>query len=139
MAHLCIGSCGRSPAFQQLVLLALTPYLVTTQLRDQHNTVTSDHVPAQAEAPIEKQIARWRQEVFKLLLSSKQAQLAHKQQAEEHVKGIAKLEQELRAAEDGALLLEGRLVDRQVDLDLADVKSKRAEAQLQESCRWRPL
>ena len=93
----------------------------------------------QAEAPIEKQIARWRQEVFQLLLSSRQAQVAHQQQAADQATAINRLEQQLKAADDKAMLLDGRLLDRQVDLDLALVKSKRAEAQLQESYRYLSL
>lgn len=49
---------------------------------------------------------------------------------------IVRLGQQLKSAEDKAMLLDGRLLDRQVDLDLALVKSKRAEAQLQESYRY---
>lgn len=90
----------------------------------------------QAETPIEQQISRWRQEVFKLLLSSKQAQLAYNQQAETQAATVARLEQQVTAAEDKALLLDGRLLDRQVDLDLACLRSNRAEAQLQESGRY---
>lgn len=91
---------------------------------------------AQAEeAPLEKQIGRWRQEVFKLLLSSRQAQLAHKQQAANQASAVARLQQQVKAAEDKVLLLDGRLLDRQVDLDLACMKTNRAEAQLQECYR----
>lgn len=89
----------------------------------------------QAEAPVEKQIARWRQEVFTLLLYSRQAQVAHTQQEADQAMAVVKLEQQLKAAEDKAMLLDGRLLDRQVDLDLAVVKSSRAESQLQESYR----
>ena len=90
---------------------------------------------AEAEAPIEKQISRWRQEVFKLLLASKQGQLVHKQHAEAQAQTVARLERELKAAEDSAMLLDKRLMDKQVDLDLACVKGNRAEAQLHESYR----
>ena len=91
---------------------------------------------AQAEAPVEKQVARWRQEVFKLLLSSRQAQVAHRQEAADQESAVARLEQRLKTGEDKAMLLEGRLLDRQVDLDLMSVKSNRAEAQLQELYRY---
>lgn len=73
--------------------------------------------------------------MFKLLLSSKQAQVAHTQQEADQSLAVVELEQQLKAAEDKAMLLDGRLLDRQVDLDLAMVKSNRAESQLQESCR----
>ena len=91
---------------------------------------------AQAEeAPLEKQIGSWRQEVFKLLLSSRQAQVAHKQQVADQALAVATLQQQLKAAEDRAMLLDGRLLDRQVDLDLASMKSNRAEAQVRDCYR----
>jgi len=91
--------------------------------------------PAQAEAPLEKQISRWRQEVFKLLLFNKQAQQAHHQQSGAQTQVIARLEQQLAAAEDQTTLLNSRVLDRCVDLDLVRMKSKRAEEQLQHSNR----
>lgn len=70
-----------------------------------------------------------------LLLSSRQAQVAHTQQEAGQAMAVVRLEQQLKCAEDKAMLLDGRLLDRQVDLDLAVVKSNRAEAQLQECYR----
>lgn len=61
--------------------------------------------------------------------------MLHKQQAADQAVTVARLQQQLKAAEDKAMLLDGRLLDRQVDLDLASMKSNRAEAQLQESYR----
>ncbi len=89
----------------------------------------------QADTPLEKQLSRWRHEVFKLLLSSKQAQHAHQQQSQAQAEVIAKLQWQVIAAEDKATLLDSRLLDRHVDLDLAHVRSRRAEEQLQQSCR----
>ncbi len=89
----------------------------------------------QADTPLEKQLSRWRHEVFKLLLSSKQAQHAHQQQSQAQAEVIAKLQWQVIAAEDKATLLDSRLIDRHVDLDLAHVRSRRAEEQLQQSCR----
>ncbi|KAL0036701.1 hypothetical protein WJX79_006272 [Trebouxia sp. C0005] len=89
----------------------------------------------QVDTPLEKQLSRWRHEVFKLLLSSKQAQHAHQQHSQAQAEVIAKLQQQVMLAEDKATLLDSRLLDRHVDLDLAHVRSKRAEEQLQQSCR----
>ncbi|KAL0031176.1 hypothetical protein WJX77_008113 [Trebouxia sp. C0004] len=89
----------------------------------------------QADTPLEKQLSRWRHEVFKLLLSSKQAQHAHQQQSQAEAEVIAKLQRRVSAAENKATLLDSRLLDRHVDLDLAHVRRKRAEEQLQQSCR----
>lgn len=71
-------------------------------------------VSAQECLPIEKQITCWRQEVFKLLLSNKQAESAFSNQAVAHAEAQTKLEQQLASAQAGILLLQGRLVDRQV-------------------------
>ena len=68
----------------------------------------------QASMPIEKQIQRWREEVFTLLLANKQGQAEHKAQAAEAEDAQKALEQQLAAAEARALLLDSRLVDRQV-------------------------
>ena len=89
----------------------------------------------QADSPLEKQINRWRQEVFKLLLSNKQAERAHQQQGAAHASAIATLESKLAAAEDRATLLDSRLLDRHVDLELDLVKFNRAEDQLQQAQR----
>ncbi|KAL0052868.1 hypothetical protein WJX82_008993 [Trebouxia sp. C0006] len=89
----------------------------------------------QVDTPLEKQLSRWRHEVFKLLLSSKQAQHAQQQYSQAQAEVITKLQQQVISAEDKATLLDSRLLDRHVDLDLAHVRSRRAEEQLQQSCR----
>ena len=96
---------------------------------------TNDEQFVQADSPLDKQISRWRQEVFKLLLSSKQAQQAQHQQASAHAKATATLEQKLSAAEDKATLLNSHLLDRRLDLELAQKKCTRAEEQLQQATR----
>ena len=89
----------------------------------------------QVDTPLEKQLSRWRHEVFKLLLSSKQAQHAHRQHSQAQAEVITKLQQQVISAEDKAALQASRLLDRHVDLDLAYARSRHAEEQLQQSCR----
>ena len=68
----------------------------------------------QAGLPVEKQIMRWREEVYKLLLSNKQAQASFDAQTAAHLQAQSRLEQQVASADAKALLLEGRLADRQV-------------------------
>ena len=89
----------------------------------------------QSDTPLEKQISRWRQEVFKLLLTQKQAQQAHQQQSDAQAQVIGALRQQVSAGEDKAALLDSRLLDRCVDLDLTKMQARRSEEQLQQSCR----
>ena len=89
----------------------------------------------QGDTSLEKQISRWRQEVFKLLLTHKQAQQAHQQQADAQAQDIGMLRQQVSAGEDKAALLDSRLLDRCVDLDLTKMQARRTEEQLQQSGR----
>lgn len=68
----------------------------------------------QASLPIEKQIQRWREEVFKLLLANKQAEAEHRAQVATMEATQKALERQLASSEAKGLLLESRLVDRQV-------------------------
>ena len=90
---------------------------------------------AQGDQPVEKQISRWRQEVFKLLLSLKQSQVAQQQQCHDQAQVQAQLQQQLTAAEDKAALLDSRLFDRRVDLDLANMKIRQTEERLEMATR----
>lgn len=89
----------------------------------------------QGDTPLEKQISRWRQEVFKLLLTHKQAQQAHQQQADAQAQLIGMFRQQVSAGEDKAALLDSRLLDRCVDLDLTKMLARRTEEQLHQSGR----